>query len=168
MTHALYVLSVWLHILAAMLWLGGMLFLVIVVIPLLRSGDRKQASVFMHLAGLKFRTVGWTCFGLLIASGTYQLAYRGVAVSDFWDPVFLRSSFGGAIAWKLGLFVLVLALSVWHDFFLGPRATRVGREDPASDEALRLRRRASWLGRANALLALAIVALAVILVRGWP
>lgn len=168
MSHSLYVLSVWLHVLAATLWLGGMLFLVVVVIPLLRQMDRRQASTFMHRAGLKFRTVGWTSFAIFIATGTYQLAYRGVAVSDFWDPVFLRSSSGSAIAWKLALFILVLALSVWHDFFLGPRATEIGRRDPAGPEALRLRRRASWLGRANALLALAIVALAVILVRGWP
>lgn len=168
MSHSLYVLSVWLHVLAATLWLGGMLFLVVVVIPLLRQTDRRQAAAFMHRAGLRFRTVGWICFAVFIATGTYQLAYRGVAVSDFWDPVFLRSSFGSAIAWKLALFVVVLALSVWHDFFLGPRATEVGRRDPSSPEAVRLRHRASWLGRANALLALAIVALAVTLVRGCP
>lgn len=168
MTHSLYVLSVWLHVLSAMLWLGGMLFLVVVVIPILRGGDRRQAAEMMHRAGLKFRTIGWICFALFVATGTYQLAYRGVGLSDFWDPAFLSSPFGSAIAWKLGLFALVLALSVWHDFFLGPRATRIGRQDPTSAEALALRKQASWLGRVNALLALAIVALAVILVRGWP
>lgn len=168
MTHTLYVVSVWLHILAAMLWLGGMLFLVIVVIPILRKGDRKQAAAMMHTAGLKFRTVGWACFAVFVVTGTYQLYYRGVAVSDFWDPTFLRSDFGSAIAWKLGMFVVILGLSVWHDFFLGPRATRVGRENPSSAEALSLRKQASWLGRANTLLAIAIVALAVTLVRGCP
>lgn len=168
MTHPLYVLSVWLHILAAAVWLGGMLFLAMVVIPMLRGGDRKQAFAFMHRAGVKFRAVGWACFAIFIATGTYQLAYRGVRLSDFWDPTFLSSSFGSAMTWKLGLFTLVLALSVWHDFFLGPRATKVGQADPTSPEAMKLRRRASWLGRANALLALAIVAFAVMLVRGWP
>jgi hypothetical protein len=40
--------------------------------------------------------------------------------------------------------------------------------DPGSPEAARLRRMASLLGRANALLALALLAIAVALVRGWP
>ena len=168
MLHGLYVLSVTLHVLAAMLWIGGMFFLALVVIPMLRGGDRAVASSFMHRAGLKFRGVGWACFAVLIVTGTFQLYYRGVSLSDFWDPAFVGSPFGRAITLKLGAFALVLLASVWHDFFLGPRATKVGAADPTSPEALRLRKQASWLGRVNVLLALAIVTFAVILVRGWP
>ncbi len=166
--HALYVLSVWLHVLSAIVWVGGMFFVAIVVVPLLRRGDRATASAFMHAAGVRFRAVGWTSFALLIATGTFQLAYRGVGVSDFVDPAFLSSPFGAAITWKLGFFALVLVVSVWHDFFVGPRATVAGQRDPGGAEALRLRRQASWIGRANALLALLIVLMAVFLVRGWP
>jgi hypothetical protein len=62
----------------------------------------------------------------------------------------------------------VLLVSAVHDFSLGPRATVAIAKDPTSAEAERFRRRASVLGRLNALLALALVALGVILVRGWP
>ena len=37
--HALFVLSVWIHILAAATWIGGSLFLVIVLVPTTRELD---------------------------------------------------------------------------------------------------------------------------------
>jgi len=39
---------------------------------------------------------------------------------------------------------------------------------PDSPAAQSLRRQASWLGRANVVLAVVIVLVAVSLVRGWP
>lgn len=163
-----YILSVWLHILAAMVWVGGMLFLVLVVVPLLRRGDRAQGAAFMQVAGLRFRTVGWVCFGILLVTGTWQLYVRGVRLGHLLDPGFLESSFGRAVAWKLVLFAAILTVSAWHDFVVGPRATVAVQESPDSPAAQSLRRQASWLGRANVLLALAIVFVAVILIRGWP
>ena len=94
-------------------------------------------------------------------------------LADFGDPAFLRSGFGHAVVMKLTLFVVVLGLSAYHDFHLGPRASeamaRAAAGEPTSPEATeKMRRRASLIGRANALLALAIVGLAVVIVRGWP
>lgn len=166
--HLAYVVSVYLHILAAVTWLGGMLFLVLVVVPWLRRGDRAQAGYLMRETGLRFRTVGWVSFAVLLVTGSVNLWLRGVRFSHFVDPSWLASPFGRAVSWKLGLFAVVLAISVVHDFVHGPRATEVVQRDPASPEAEALRKRASLLGRANLLLGLAIVWLAVILVRGWP
>lgn len=166
--HVVYLISVWLHILAATAWIGGMFFLVIVIVPLLRAMERSQAASLMHAAGVRFRGLGWACFAVLLASGTYNLWFRGVRLGDFARPEFLGSPFGHALVIKLALFAGVLAISVWHDFFVGPRATQVGRTNPGGDEAQRLRKLASYAGRLNVLLALAIVALAVTLVRGMP
>jgi putative copper export protein len=165
---ALYVLSVWLHILAATVWIGGMLFLVLVVVPWLRKQDRAVAAKLMRETGTRFRTVGWWAFAVLIVTGSFNLYCRGVRLGDLTDATWLTSPFGRAVAMKLALFVLVLAMSVVHDFVLGPRSTRVAEKDPRSPEALALRAAASWMGRVNVLLAFAIVALAVIIVRGWP
>jgi hypothetical protein len=57
---------------------------------------------------------------------------------------------------KLGLVVLALALSVVHDFVLGPRAGA-----PGADPALRVR--AAWVARANVLVVLAVVVLGLAL-----
>ncbi|MCA9675811.1 MAG: DUF4149 domain-containing protein [Kofleriaceae bacterium] len=166
--HTLYLVSVWLHILAAMTWIGGMLFLVLVVVPWLRRGDRATAAAFLRDTGTRFRDVGWTCFGVILATGTFNLWVRGVRIADLARPSWRASPFGKAVLWKLAVFALVLVVSAYHDFVIGPRATAALRDAPGSVAAERLRRRASWLGRLDAVLALILVALAVILVRGWP
>lgn len=165
---ALYLLSVWIHILAAMTWIGGMFFLVLVVVPWLRAGDRANAGAFLRETGQRFRSVGWVCFAILLVTGTFNLYVRGVRLGDFTRAAWLASPFGKSVLLKLGLFALVLLVSAVHDFSVGPRASVAIQDDPKSPEAERLRRQASLMGRGNALLALALVAVAVTLVRGWP
>jgi len=166
--HALYVASVFLHILAAIIWMGGMFFLILVVVPWLRSGNRQAAGTLLRDTGLRFRTVGWICLGTLLATGTFNLWVRRVRLSDLVAPEWLSTPFGHTVALKLTLFAVVIGLSLVHDFVVGPRATRALQQDPGGAEALRLRRTASWMGRLNALLALVMVYLGVVLVRGWP
>lgn len=163
--HALYLLSVWLHVLSATAWLGGMFFLVLVVVPWLRRGDRELASRFLRETGERFRSVAWVCLGVLVVTGTFNLFVRGVRLADFADPAWRASSFGQTVLWKLGAVTVVLVVSAYHDFVVGPRAAAV---DASSSVAESLRKRASLLGRLNAALALFIVAAAVTLVRGWP
>jgi copper resistance protein D len=163
-----YLISVWLHILAAMTWIGGMFFIVLVIVPSLRRGDRAAATKLLGESGRRFRTVGWACFAILIATGSFNLYVRGVKLHDFTSAEWLRSPFGKAIVFKLSIFAFVLVLSAIHDFAIGPRAVLELERDPSSAVSARLRRRASLMGRINALLALALVAFGVILVRGWP
>lgn len=160
-------LSVWVHILAATVWIGGMLFLVLVVVPWLRSSRGVDAATLLRDTGRRFRAVGWACFGIVAATGTFNLWMRGVRLASFVDERWLASAFGRTVLFKLALFAVVLVVSAVHDWVLGPRATRALRSDPRSPEALRLRRRASLLGRLNVALALMLLAAGVGLVRGW-
>jgi putative copper resistance protein D len=123
----LYLLSVWLHILAATTWLGGMLFLVLVIVPTLRRAERRSAATVMREAGRRFRTVGWACFCVLIVTGTYNAWWRGVRLQHLVEPAWLATIFGRTFALKMLLFLVVLALSVRHDFFVGPRASQAAR-----------------------------------------
>jgi putative copper export protein len=168
LTHDLYLVSVWLHILAATTWIGGMLFVALVVVPSVRRGDLGNTAKLFGETGRRFRAVGWTCFAVLFLTGCYNLAARGVTLHDFIDRRWVTSPFGRAVVMKLSVFAVVVVLSAVHDYVIGPRAVVELERDPGSPAALRLRRRASLLGRLNALLALVLVGLAVILVRGWP
>jgi uncharacterized membrane protein len=166
--HTLYLASVWLHILAATVWLGGMFFLVLVVVPWLRRSDGVNAGAFLRETGERFRNVGWACFGVLLVTGTFNLWVRGVRLSDFAQHEWRSSPFGSTVLLKLGVFLVVLAVSGLHDFIIGPRATAALAKAPRSAEAQRARRRASLMGRGNVLFALLLVALGVMLVRGVP
>lgn len=166
--HALYIVSVWIHILAASVWVGGMLFLVLVVVPWLRSGGRADAATFLRETGERFRNVGWACFAIVASTGTFNLWVRGVRLGDFTDVQWLRSPFGSTLLVKLGAFLLVLIVSAVHDFVLGPQATTAIARDPSSPAARRARRSASLLGRGNVVLGLLLVACGIMLVRGTP
>lgn len=163
----LYLLSVWLHILAAAVWVGGILFLVLVLVPAVRRPEfRQSAASLIQWTGLRFRWVGWIALGLLILSGSFNLAYRGVGLTTLLSAGFWEGRFGRTLGVKLFLVAAILLTSAVHDFWIGPQATRLWEEAPDSEAARRLRRRAASLGRLNLLLALTVMALGVMLVRG--
>ena len=73
----LYIVSVWTHIVAATIWIGGMLFLVLVLIPALRGLDnRGLAATLVHHVGVRFRGIGWLSLLLLVLTGAVNLAMR--------------------------------------------------------------------------------------------
>lgn len=159
-----YVALVTVHVLAAMIWIGGMLFFAVAA-PILRrvEDDQVRARLFDAM-GRRFRAVGWVCVTVLLASGVAQLRMRGWWGAGFWSPEALFGTrLGMAVVWKLFLVTVMVAVQGVHDFWLGPRAGRVAS---GSEEALRVRSRAAILARVNAGVALALVYVAVRLGRG--
>lgn len=134
-----------LHVMAAIVWVGGMLFLALVLVPIARRlDDAALRARLIHEVGVRFRVVGWLALGLLLLTG----------LGNLWQRPYLLHV--PRFHWKLGLVLLALALAAVHDFILGPRAGRPGA-DPA------LRRRAAWVARLNVVVVLAIVVLGVAL-----
>lgn len=163
---ALYWASVTLHVLAAMFWLGGMFFLGAIGAPLLRRVEPPAArQALFHDLGARFRAAGWGAIAVLVATGLVNLHYRGLLrwSGVLGDAAFWRTPLGRALGAKLAAVVVMVSVSVAHDFLLGPAA---GRAAPGSPGALRLRARAAWLARANALVGVAVVIAAVRLARG--
>lgn len=162
----LYYAAVSIHLLAALLWLGGMFFLGAVGAPVLRSVQpaalRQQ---LFHQLGTRFRSIGWVAIGVLVATGVLILELRGMlrwsgvlGSSEFW-----ASGFGHALAAKLVAVVAMIVASLVHDFIIGPAA---GRAPAGSPRSLVLRRRAALLARANAIVGIIVVLAAVRLARG--
>lgn len=132
----------WVHVMSAVTWLGGMLFIALVLVPVARRvQDPHVRADLISQTGKRFRAVGWIALGLLVATGLTILSRR---------PWLLRAP---AFQLKAALVVIALGLSVLHDFVLGPR---VGKLPPRETAA---RRRVSWIARLNMLIAAAIVLL---------
>lgn len=137
---AMSLLLRWVHVLAAITWIGGMLFVALVLVPVTRREDPALRVRLFHAVGVRFRTVGWIAVGLLVATG----------LGNLWLNPYLWAS--PRLHWKLGLVALALILAILHDFVLGPRAGA-----PGADPSVRIR--ASWLARINVLVVLVIVLL---------
>jgi uncharacterized membrane protein len=167
--HTLYLLSVWLHIMAAVTWIGGTIFLALVLIPTLRRPDFKASAVaLIRVTVLRFRWIGWVCFAIFVVTGTANLNFRGLSWSDVLTSTFWRGSFGAVLFLKLITVAIILVISALHDFAIGPRATDAWQDNPTSKETARLRNQAVQIARINLLLALVAVALGTMLVRGSP
>jgi copper resistance protein D len=133
------------HLVAAITWIGGMLFIALVLVPVTRRvDDIALRRRLVQAVGRRFRTVGWIALVVLVLTGLANLALRPelLGLPRFWV--------------KATLVTLALVLSGVHDFVLGPRA---GRPDLYSAA----RAQASWLARAEVVVVLAIVGLGLAL-----
>lgn len=142
----LYLASVWLHIMAAMTWTGGMVAFVVLVMPFFRGRPEAERQQFLDWFGPRFESVSWTCLAVLAITGSFNLWSRGVQLSDFARPEWRATAFGHTLLWKLALVAIVTVLSATH-------------------ARTHSQAHARWLGRALLGIGLAIVALAVTLVR---
>lgn len=159
-----YHVSIFIHVLSAVVWLGGMIAFALLA-PILRDTPDLEARqrVFERL-GRRFRMVGWICLAALVVTGTEQLRARGWWGSAFWGAQGLWGSpLGRALLGKFATVALMLVLQALHDFWLGPLA---GRLPPDGEEARSVRRRAALLARVNALAALVLLWFAVVVARG--
>lgn len=157
---SLFLLNVTVHILTAFLWIGGMMFLSMVVVPALRQLEPPQRARLFSLVGRQFRWVGWASIGLLIVTGIINLRYRGVGWAELTSGDFWDTTFGSRLAIKGVLIGAMLVFSALHDFVLGPGASArptEGNQHPASGG----RRLVSWLARANLLLGILVIAVSV-------
>jgi hypothetical protein len=102
--------------------------------------------------GPRFRRYGWISLGVLIVTGLLNLRFRGIDPATLADRRFWATGFGHTLAWKLGFVALVLLGSALHQV-----AARRGHGG----------RLASWSGRVILLASVAVVFLAVALVRGY-
>jgi uncharacterized membrane protein len=157
----MYVSLIVLHVLAAVSWVGGMIFLSLVLAPLVRG--RKAAPEFMALfrsAALRFRPIVWAAMAILLMTGPMLLSHRGLSVMA-------PASWPGIVTVKLTLVALLLFLTLLHDLLLGPRVSRVGTipefERTAAEQFVF--KTARWLPRLSLLIALAVVITAAMLAR---
>lgn len=142
----LYLTSVWIHVMAAMTWIGGMLLFVLAVMPWMRTLEESSRERYLRDFGRRFGRVMWTSFAVLAVTGTTILWLRGVTLTTLIDPRWRSTPFGHLVLVKITLFLAAALIGVVHSRQIAPRQAR-------------------WLGRLSLVLGVAIVAIAVRLVR---
>lgn len=157
-----------LHLIAAAVWAGGMVFLGVAVGAARRTlADRERIALFRQL-GRRFLIVGGVAMVVLIATGTDMASDRLGAFGDLFD-----TDYGKRLAEKLVLVIAVILLTAFHSMVQGPALSRLREEAlerPEDPELTRLIRRksarAGIVSALNLLATLAILVLAARLVTG--
>jgi copper transport protein len=134
----------WVHLVTAMLWVGGVLTLALVVWPL--APDLRRAAF------LRFSRIAVVLIGVLVMAGTFVAIERLPALDDLWS-----TSYGHTLLVKIGLVLVALAWGGIHHMFVRPRLER--GESP------------SGVGRSllgESAVAMAVLLAAAVLVNGAP
>lgn len=145
----------WIHLIAAMFWIGGMLFFSIILVPCLRHGlsDGQRADLVSRV-GKRFRVYGWVSLAALLLTGLFRLVHRGLPVSEYGDTLKI----------KLVLVFIMLLLTVLHDFIFGPKSAMHEQSPERKNRYLKAGR---WIARVNLVVGLLVVLSAVSFVRGF-
>ncbi len=137
-------LADFMHLVAATLWVGGLVALAFCVWPL--------APQLRRSAFLGFSRIATALVGVLVLAGAYLSIARLPAVADLWE-----TSYGQTLLVKLAIVCLALAWGAAHHFLVRPRLER-------GDAPSGLRR--SLLGEST--VAIAVLLVAAVLVNAQP
>lgn len=106
-------LVLWVHILAATVWIGGQITLAALV-PILRCfGDA------VTIAARRFQEIAWTAFVLLVITGIWNMHNAGIGWGDL-----NATPTGRTLSLKLAFVILSGICAGVHAYYLGPRAGR--------------------------------------------
>jgi len=152
---------IWIHLTAATFWVGGMLFLSLVAVPLLKKDvDPLSAQRSFGSLARRFRTLVWVALVILVLTGSMLLPRLVLIPSSplTWPPTVL---------WKLFLVLTLIGVSLLHDQVVGPKVLTLKRK--ADGELTRpeqlVLRLSPLLARLTLVLGLAVLLAAVMLVR---
>jgi uncharacterized membrane protein len=131
MPFPLQALILWLHLLAAMIWIGGLVFQVLVVFPTLTwaapVGERLRYALSLEA---RFRMILWPAVGLVLFTGLVNLMnvwYATVVTAGSISPTFVS-----LLSVKLGFVMGMIVVQAAQQLLIYPRRIAALRDMSAS------------------------------------
>ena len=140
----------WIHLLAAVTWIGGMVIISLVIVPVLSSREPSpHRAELLQAVGERFSQVVWACIIVLLMTGILNLMHLAIP----FDVLF-TTRLGKLLIVKWSLLAGMIGLSIYHDFVAGPRLRSLPPQDPVYT---RLAVRMRWSGRLSLILGMAVL-----------
>jgi len=118
----LYQINVWIHILAASVWVGGLIYTAAVAVPFALTHDPQEQQRILRGLAHRFRPIGWSAIVVLFITGLRNLTLRISPISigqilkgDVFDRTKVEPLIAVWLPWKLLLVVTMIALMLYHD-----------------------------------------------------
>jgi uncharacterized membrane protein len=112
----------WLHLLGAVVWLGGLAYQAHVLRPL----AAREGGATFAAAAARARPVTWTAIALVVLTGFYNVTTLGPLAQV------MESGAGLLLAGKFILVILAVALAGQRDFAHVPRLRTAAADDAAA------------------------------------
>jgi len=165
----MYQLNVWIHILMAAIWTGGLIYTAAVVVPFAISHETEERQRILRGLARRFRWIGWGSIVVLIFTGLGNLVFRVSPIKisqlfngEAFNPDLVDRFIAVWLPWKLMLVAVMVGLMLFHDI-TSVRAAKKYDGSPGAAPGNRAGSRAAALAT---LVALAVLYVSVRLVRG--
>lgn len=150
----------WVHLFGAVVWLGGLFFYLMVLLPALKDLDPGQARRLSQLVSLRFRVVSIVCLFALLFSGLWLVSQilQGLSLAEW----FFSSTYSKALGLKILVALIAMTDGIVLGFILSPRLVDAleARDEP---KALAIGRTMGLLSGVNFLLGLVITGCVAVL-----
>lgn len=122
----------WIHVIAAVTWVGGNLILAMVIVPHFRQSlPPVQRIKLLTQIGKRFEPVVWGCIVVLFLTGIVNIFFS----VDITSPSPISDAFMRTLLIKIGLFFVLIILTVLHSMIFAPRlAAAIEDLDPTLEE----------------------------------
>lgn len=165
----MYQLNVWIHILMAAIWTGGLIYTAAVVVPFAISHEAQERQRILRGLARRFRWIGWGSIVVLIFTGLGNLVFRlsPIRISQLFNgeafnPDLVDRFIAIWLPWKLMLVAVMVGLMLFHDI----TSMRAAKKHDGSQGDAPGNRAGSRAAALATLVALAVLYVSVRLVRG--
>lgn len=158
------VIITWIHLIAASIWVGGSLFIGIVISPLLKtmSTSLEERLEFMIKVGRRFNRIAIPSLIILIATGIYN------SISFLNKPELLFSSnYGNFLIVKIILVIALIIIFVTHVRIIRKDVEeKIISKQMQENQIQKLRKKIIILGEITIVLSVAVLFMAALLNAG--
>lgn len=152
----------WLHILAATVWVGPQFFLFLAAVPAVRTIEDQQVRArVMRIIVTRFGWMAWAALAVLVLTGISNIFQEA---NDFDHLLNFDYRWVNYFAMKMVLVGIMVALTAYHSFVLGPRQLALNESAGASEaEVASLRRTSMIISGTVLLLSILVIFVAAVL-----
>ncbi len=155
----LWVIVYWLHLVATVSWIGGMVFYVLVLGPSIGAIDPPQRGKLVGAIIKRYAPIAWGAIIVLIVTGIFIARRNGMLGISF------NTTYGIVLFIKHVMIVTMVLIGVVVSFVIGPKLKAPPKvvagasEAPPgpSPEAMNLQKRAATLGVINLVLGVCVL-----------
>ena len=111
----IYIITLWMHYLATVMWIGGMAFNLLVLRPSMVAIDQNQRPVLGTTVLKRFIIFAWLSIAMLILTGI-PMAFSRVAIEDIFS-----TTYGLVLLGKHLVTLIMILIVTWVSFVLSKK-----------------------------------------------
>lgn len=121
MEYAITTISYWLHLLATVIWIGGIFLILFAVLPSAKEYLGKEASGFMSIISKKFTPFANYSILILVITGIFMISFN----RGFNSLAALETIYSKILFLKILIVAVMIIIHFYRGLMLNPRIAKI-------------------------------------------